>query len=440
MIRKFLLLFCMLASATLLQARNQWPDGSAIDKWFNDTTWRNLDQLPQYVVTSYGVKTDSTLMQTTALQHVIDLAARQGGGVVVIPRGTFLSGSLFFRQGTHLLLQQGAKLKGSDRIGDYPIVTTRIEGQTCKYFAALINADHLDGFTISGPGAIDGNGYYYWQEFWLRRKWNPQCTNKEAQRPRLVFMSHCTNVTLQGVKLQNSAFWTSHFYRTSHLRCLDCRFTAPTTGDVKAPSSDAIDLDVCHDVLINNCFMSVNDDAVVMKGGKGTWADRDTCNGANYNVLVRGCTYLRTAAFLTCGSESIGNRNIIVTNCRGEAHRLLWLKMRPDTPQQYSYITVVNCQAKAGSMLQMTPWTQFYQKDDRPDMPRSRCSHITLTGITGKFDKVLNVKNNLPDFFDRDNFTLKDIRATSPQTAPEWQALGTGCTLKNIYINNQKVK
>ena len=112
MIRKFLLLFCMFASATLLQARNQWPDGSAIDKWFNDTTWRNLDQLPQYVVTSYGVKTDSTLMQTTALQHVIDLAARQGGGVVVIPRGTFLSGSLFFRQGTHLLLRQGAKLKG----------------------------------------------------------------------------------------------------------------------------------------------------------------------------------------------------------------------------------------------------------------------------------------------------------------------------------------
>jgi polygalacturonase len=61
-----------------------------------------------------------------------------------------LISSVFFKQGTHLYLETGAKLKGSDDINDFPVVTTRMEGQTVKYFPALINADGLDGFTISG--------------------------------------------------------------------------------------------------------------------------------------------------------------------------------------------------------------------------------------------------------------------------------------------------
>ena len=130
----------------------------------------------KYVVTDYGVKTDSTIIQTRALQSVIDKAAQEGGGVIVIPQGTFLSGNLFFKQGTHLHVVEGGKLKGSERIEDFEIRETRIEGQTCKYFTALVNADGIDGFTITGKGTIDGNGYHYWKEFWIRREWNRQCT------------------------------------------------------------------------------------------------------------------------------------------------------------------------------------------------------------------------------------------------------------------------
>ena len=134
------------------------------------------------------MKNDSTKLQTEALQRVIDMAAESGGGVVVIPRGTFLSGSLFFRQGTHLYIEEGGVLKGSERISDFKVMKTRIEGETCTYFAALVNADGVDGFTIAGKGTIDGNGRHYWEEFWIRRRWNPECTNKDAQRPRLVYI------------------------------------------------------------------------------------------------------------------------------------------------------------------------------------------------------------------------------------------------------------
>ena len=255
-----------------------WPDGTVMDAWFKDTTKVDVAKLgKQYVITDFGVKQDSTVVQTAAIQAVIDRAAQNGGGVVVIPEGTYLTGALFFKQGTHLHVI--GRLKGSDRIIDFPYMTTRIEGETCTYFCALINADGLDGFTISGKGTIDGNGLNYWQEFWIRRKWNPQCTNKDAQRPRLTYISNSKNVTVQDVKLINSPFWTNHVYKSSHVRYLDCYIYAPTENiwapdpTRGAPSSDAIDIDACTDVMVNGCFMHVNDDAVVLKGGKGTWAD-----------------------------------------------------------------------------------------------------------------------------------------------------------------------
>ena len=155
-----------------------FPDGSAVPAWFNNAEIPQIDKLgKKYVVTDHGVINDSTVIQTPALQAVIDKAAGEGGGVIVIPEGTFLSGSLFFKPGTHLHIQKGGKLKGSDAITNYEIVKTRLEGQTIDYFAALVNADRCDGFTISGEGTIDGNGHRFYDEFWLRRKVNRKCTN-----------------------------------------------------------------------------------------------------------------------------------------------------------------------------------------------------------------------------------------------------------------------
>ena len=83
-----------------------FPDGTPIPAWFSDTAKVDVDKLgKRYVVTDYGVKNDSNLLQTEQIQAVIDRAATDGGGVVVIPQGTFLSGSIFFKQGTHLYLE-----------------------------------------------------------------------------------------------------------------------------------------------------------------------------------------------------------------------------------------------------------------------------------------------------------------------------------------------
>ncbi|MCM1078715.1 MAG: glycosyl hydrolase family 28 protein [Bacteroidales bacterium] len=413
-----------------------WPDGTKIASWFSDKRKVAVDTLGrQYVITDYGVKNDSTVIQTSRIQAVIDRCADEGGGVVVIPEGTFLSGSLFFRQGTHLLVH--GKLKGSDRIRDFRLLRTRMEGQTLNYFAALVNADSIDGFVISGHGTIDGNGHDYWEEFWYRRMYNPQCTNLEAMRPRLVYISNSSNVTVQDIRLVNSPFWTNHLYRSHHVRYLDCHIEAPVKGIVPpgdteehgAPSSDAIDLDACHDVLISGCYMQVNDDAVVLKGGKGTWADKNPDNGPVCNVMVEDCRYGVVHGCLTVGSEAIHVRNIIVRNITfNDANRFLWLKMRPDTPQHYERIRVENVAGTCGSFLVIRPWRQFYKPEERKDMPLSECHDIDIRNIT------VSCKN----FFDvgtSDKYSLRDFSFTDCDVTDQRHAFDAGLITNTVTRN-----
>ena len=434
--KKILAFIILTAFAATVHADN-WPDGTPIDKWFSDTSKIALKELGrQYIVTDYGVKNDSTIIQTEQLQSVIDKAAAEGGGVIVIPRGTFLSGSLFFKPKTHLHIVEGGKLKGSDRIANFKIITTRIEGETCNYFSALINADHVDGFTISGNGTIDGNGYHYWEEFWIRRKWNRKCTNKEALRPRLIYISNCSNVTVQDVHIINSPFWTNHIYNSDHVRYLDCFIYAPTSG-MKAPSSDAIDIDKGHDFLISGCYMNVNDDAVVLKGGKGTYADTMSVNGPVERVLVQNCHYGTVHSMLTLGSESLHDRNIILRNCTSDnTDRVLWLKMRPDTPQQYEYVTVEGITGKTKSFLFIRPWSQFYNPQKRDDMPESFCRHITIRNINMDCENFFDVRTS--DKYDLCDFNLENIKKTKKKNAFDTQIIDNTKT-KNIVINGKKL-
>lgn len=429
---------CVALPAKKKTVQQLFPDGTPIPAWFNDTLKVEKQSLgKEYVVTDYGVKTDSTVVQTEALQAVIDRAANDGGGVVVIPQGTFLSGSLFFKQGVNLYLEEGGKLKGSDRIKNFKLVRTRMEGQTLNYFAALVNADGVDGFTIAGKGTIDGNGYNYWEEFWIRRKYNAKCTNLEAMRPRLVYISNSKNVTVQDVRLVNSPFWTNHLYRCENVRYLGCYIFAPTSG-MKAPSSDAIDIDVCKNVLVKGCYMSVNDDAVVMKGGKGTWADKDSTNGPNSNIIVEDCRYGVVHSCMTLGSESVHDRNIIFRRCNVKgANRVLWLKMRPDTPQHYEYVRVEDVTGTCNRFLVVRPWTQFFKPEQRDDMPLSLCNNITIKNIKMQSENFFDVGKS--DKYALKDFTFENCVITDKKNAFN-PSLIEGSVVKNVVINGVTIK
>lgn len=440
--KQLLSLFLMLCCLTL-QAKDKvkadvWPDGTKIDAWFSDTTKVDVNTLgKKYVITDYGVSQDPDIIQTQAIQAVIDRCSKEGGGVIVFPTGTYVSGALFFKPGTHLHLCDGATLKGTDRVENYPLMETRIEGETCLYFPALVNADHVDNFTITGKGTIDGSGYHFWKEFWIRCKWaEGHATNKDGQRPRLVYISNSSNVTVQDVHTINSAFWTNHIYNCDHVRYLNCYIYAPTEG-LRAPSSDALDIDKCHDVIVNSCYMNVNDDAVVLKGGKGTYADTMSVNGPVDRVMIQNCHYGRVHGMLVLGSESLHDSNIILRNCVADnVDRVLWLKMRPDTPQQYENILVDGISGKTRSGLVIRPWTQYYNMKDRKDMPRSYCRNVTLKNIKMDCQNFFDVGTS--EKYDLLNFTFENVDVTDVKNAFDKNVI-ENTTVKKVNINGKRM-
>jgi polygalacturonase len=418
--------------------KDVFPDGTAIPNWFRDTTKVKIADLGKaYDITQYGATQDSTLLQTEAIQKTIDEASKQGGGVVVIPKGIFLSGALFFKPNTHLHVSEEAVLKGSDDIDDYPKMPSRMEGQNLDYFPALVNAYGLDGFTISGRGTIDGNGLKYWKAFWQRRKEDPNCTNLEVSRPRLVFIWNCRNVQVQDVKLHNAGFWTSHYYKCTNVKILNLHIYSPR-DPVKAPSTDAVDIDACSNVLIKGCYMSVNDDAIALKGGKGPYADSNKDNGENTNIIIEDCEFGFCHSALTCGSESIHNRNILMRNCHiNEAVRLLWLKMRPDTPQHYEYITVENIKGQAQSLIYVKPWRQFFDLQGRKDVPLSYSENITMRNIELECDIFFDIA--ITEYDKLSHFTFENLSVAAKNGNYD-KNLVKDISFTNVNVNGTQVE
>lgn len=435
---KCILLLLVALCGISATAKEVWPDGTPISEWFSTNTPTDINRLgKQYRITDYGVVNDSTVVQTAQIQAVIDKAQQAGGGVIIIPRGTFLSGSLFFKPHTHLHLEDGGILKGSDDISNFALVMTRMEGQTLKYFAALVNADGVDGFTISGKGTINGNGLRYWKSFWLRREFNPKCTNMDEMRPRLVYISNSKDVQLSGVRLMNSPFWTTHFYRCENVKLLDLHIFAPKSP-VKAPSSDAVDIDVCTNFLIKGCYMSVNDDAVVLKGGKGPFADKDENNGMNRNIMIEDCTYGFCHSAFTCGSESVYDHNVIFRRCTiDKAQRLFWLKMRPDTPQRYEYMRVEDIKGSANSLIYIKPWTQFFDLKGEKDIRKSYANHITIQNLTMECDAVFDVEAS-ENQYELSDFVFENLKVKASKNTVIPQCI-KNATFKHIKVNEKKL-
>jgi polygalacturonase len=368
-----------------------------------------------YVITRFGVSTDSTKLNTLAIQDIIDKAEANGGGTIVVPKGVFLTGALFFKPKTRLQLLEGAELKGSDDISNYPLLPSRMEGRSIYYYAALINAYHVDSFSITGPGTINGNGLRFWENFWAyrdsMRKIGKSATNLEVHRPRMLFIWGCNNVSIQNVKLRNAGFWTTHLYQCNNVLIENCDIRSPYKP-VPAPSTDGVDIDVCKKVTIRNCYISVNDDAVCIKGGKGPDAHKRAENGIVEDILVENCNFGESHGTLTLGSECIHARNIIVRNCKMEnSNPILRLKMRPDTYQVFENITIENITGRCGTIISMAPWKQFFDMGGSTEKPFATVHNITFSNIKVQCKTFGEMEGNPADSVYK--IVFKDITATA---------------------------
>lgn len=392
-----------------------------------------------FLITDYGANADSTTLNTIAIQKTIDAAFKKGGGTIVIPKGVYLSGALFFKKNTKLMLTEGAVLKGTDDILRYPLIPSRMEGKTLDYYAALINARKVDGFSITGPGTIDGNGLKFWKKFWSHRdslrKIGKESTNLEVHRPRLIFIWESNSVSIQDVALKNSGFWTTHFYQCNNVLMENCNIQSPYSP-VPAPSTDGIDLDVCNGVVIRKCYISVNDDAIAIKGGKGPEAHKMAENGIVQNVLIEDCTFGRAHATLTLGSECIRVKNIVMRNCRVDnSCPILNLKMRPDTYQVFEDVRIENITGTCGTIVMLKPWKQFFDLGASASRPFGTVKNIIISNVDVACDNLVHLEGNQNDKVSEISF--ENIKATAKSTSyknkyPELRSV-------NVVLNNKQI-
>jgi alpha-L-rhamnosidase len=395
-------------------------------------------QHSHYLITDYGAIADGATLNTAAIQKAVDAAAAAGGGVAEIPKGRFLSGSIFLKKGVDLRLDDGAVLLGSQNIDDYPKEQTRIEGHFQAWRVALVNAQGMDHVRIGGSGQLNGNGAPFWAQFRARIRADRTTTNLDVERPRLVFIDRCADVRVEGISLQDSGFWNLHLYHCSDVAITGVRINAPdrTQGNpIGSPSTDGIDVDSCQNVTIRGCNISDGDDDIALKGSKGPLADKDADSPPDENILIEDCEFGNGSGVLTCGSEATIVRNVTVRNCRILGHgSVLTLKLRQDTPQHYTDITIDGITAVgAGRLLNVSPWMQYF--DLQGQLPPTRVvDRIVIRNVKGTFNQVGSLRGTAGDSIGGISLENIDVTVANP-------SLNLGpvknLTLKNVVVNGR---
>ncbi len=269
----------------------------------------------RYVITDYGALGDGQTVNTKAIQTAIDKCASDGGGVLVVGKGTFLTGSIFFKQGVDLLLEKESILKGTVEPNDYPQIDTRWEGEERIWTAALVNFFNMKDVNLTGPGQIDGSGDQWMERF-------PRGSRKlRIGRPRLIAIQNCKDVLVSGLSFKNQACWCLFILYSENVVVKNLTIRA----EHNIISSDGIDVDSSKNVLIISCDIDVNDDCIAIKSGKDE--DGRRVNRPAEDIIVEKCRFRYGHGGVSMGSEMSGGiRNVEVRDCVVEADN--WAPIR----------------------------------------------------------------------------------------------------------------
>lgn len=246
-------------------------------------------------ITFFGAKADGITVSTKAIQKAIDESSKRGGRVI-IPAGDFITGTLFLKDNTTLFFEKNARLLGSKELSDYPKTTVgfRFFGDTWVY-QSLIIAHNVNNITIEGEGTIDGQG----AAFPVTTKVKP---DRYRNRPYLLWIADCKNVTVKNIELRSSAMWLQ-----SYIRCEKLRIDGIRVFNHANKNNDLMDIDGCKDVVISNIVGDADDDGITFKS---------TTDRISENIVVSNCILSSHCNAIKFGTESTaGFRNVVITNC-----------------------------------------------------------------------------------------------------------------------------
>lgn len=266
-------------------------------------------------VREFGAYGDGIHDDTNAIQCAIMACPKDSR--VLVPEGVYKISSIFLKSDLTLELAKGAVLSAFTERDKFPILPGIIEsydeageynlgsweGNPLDTFSAIVCGINAENVVITGEGTIDGCTSF--------ENWWKDCKKRNiAWRPRLFFINHCNNVTMQGITVQNSPSWTIHPYFSNHLKFIDVKIKNPANSH----NTDGLDPESCTDVLVLGTYISVGDDCIAIKSGKIRMAEKYKIPTSD--MTVRQCCMRDGHGAVTVGSEiAAGVKNVHISDC-----------------------------------------------------------------------------------------------------------------------------
>ena len=344
MIRKYLLLF--LGCATFCFAGAQQNILPAVK-----TTSFKKDS---FNIITFGAVNDGVTLNTKSINDAIIACNKKGGGVVVVPKGMWLSGPIYILSNVNLHLQKNALLQFTNDLSQYNLTETNWEGLAAVRNQSPLSATNAVNIAVTGQGIVDGNGDAWrmvkkdklsesqWKTLMMRggvlsddkKTWYPSASSfagskvekagvlatgktmsdfatiKDFLRPNLLVFTQCDKILLDGVTFQNSPAWNLHPLMCTNLIVRNISVKNPWY----AQNGDGIDIESCKNVLVENSVFDVGDDGICIKSGRDEEGRKR--NMPTENLIVRNCTVYHAHGGFVIGSEmSGGAKNIYVNDC-----------------------------------------------------------------------------------------------------------------------------
>lgn len=324
-------------------------------------SWSNLPtaQLPVFKkdtfnIAKFGAVSNTASINTESILAAIDKCNKNGGGVVVIPKGDWVTGPIKLKSNVNLHLDKGAILEFSKDKNLYPLVVGNFEGVQTVRNQAPLSGDDLENVAITGEGTIEGNGDVWrplakgkqsdaqWEQK-IRsggvisddgKTWFPSDQSKRGQemfksgelekfktisefasikdylRPNLVVMTRCKKVLLEGVTFQNSPAWCLHPLLCTELTLRRVKVNNPPW----AQNGDGVDIESCKNVIVEHSSFECGDDGICIKSGKDEQGRKRAT--PTENVTIHDDTVYHAHGGFVIGSEmSGGAKNLFVYHC-----------------------------------------------------------------------------------------------------------------------------
>ncbi|WP_374628449.1 glycoside hydrolase family 28 protein [Pannonibacter indicus] len=353
------------------------------------------------------------------------IAATPSGGTLRISGGTYRTSPLMLKSGMTLEIDADAGLAAIHDRSHWPILPARDEdglplssweGVPEAAYASLITASGCHNLTICGEGFLDGGGAEGGWWSW------PKETRNGARRPRTLFLSRCTHVTLAGITVRNSPSWTVHPLFCNGVTASDLRIWNPSDS----PNTDGLNPESCEDVRIEGVHFSVGDDCIAIKAGKPEPESgaRDHL-APTRNVSVRNCLMERGHGGLVIGSEMGGGvHDVTVEHCSfRQTDRGLRIKTRRGRGGAVGNVRFSDCDMDGVDTAFAANAFYFCDADGHSDLVQSRKPYPvtgetpSIGAITIENIKVTNLRLALGVFLGLPEAPMGPVRISSVEAS-----------------------